>query len=298
VTSTNAARRHHYLPQFYLNRFSNGSGQVLRTFRGPDDALHEKFFVPKATGFEDDLYTLTDWARPSPKLRPDAIETDVFGPIDHHGALVVGRLDEVAPSELSSEERAHLALFVNSLVERYPRRILEGDRKAAQAARELRDELRERWGPPPDGRPDVLELLDVEALARNLHREHIVRTIRDKRTLDYIGGLTFVKLRLEPSPALWFVTGDSPVLVNLGQPGPIHFFTLALDPNTLLFGHNDRQELLPSAETLMNLCQLHNLSLFAQCQYVFTKQPLENSEIFRTRWQASMQLIQVPWRRS
>lgn len=297
MTANNTASRNHYLPQFYLRRFCNDAGLVLRTFRGMDDALHEKPFVPKATGFENDLYTLVNWAPSSRTARPDTIEKEFFGPIDHHGAQVVERLDQVAPSELSSEERTQWALFVNSLLERHPQRVFVGDRKAEQSARALREELRERWGPPSSGRPDVLELLDVEALARNLHREHIVRTIRDEKTLEYIGGLRFAKLVVEPNPVLSFVTGDNPVLLNLGQPGPIYFFTLALSPNMLLFGQNEKEP-FPEPEMLMNLCHFHNLLLFKQCQYVFSRGALQDDEFIKTRRQALLTMIQTPWRKS
>jgi len=292
----NPASRNHYLPQFYLRQFCDRSGRVFRTFRGTDDALHEKRFVPKATGYERHLYSLVDAGLLFPAKQPDQIEREVFGPIDDRGSVALDRLLHSAPSQLTGDEKGHWAAFVNSLLQRHPQRIRERDRVAEKMARKRLGALRKHFGPPPPGRPDIFEQFDVEALARNMHRGHIVKEVQNQRSIDYLGGFTLVKIRFETSPVLAFVTGDDPVLVNAGRPWPVRYFTFALSPETLLLGHSFSETL--DTETLFGLALIHNLELFAQCEYVFSRHPLVDGEYVSTRKAAQISLKPVPWRKN
>jgi hypothetical protein len=273
---------------------------VLRTFVGPDGVLRERRFVTRATGYEHDLYSLADAGPALTGSRPDAIERDVLGPIDHYGALALERLTTSSPSDLSEDERGHLARLLNSMLERHPQRIYERDLAAERIARERRDALRELLGPTPYERPDVFTLIDCEALARNIHREHLVREIQKTTSIDYLKSLTFVKFAVEPNEEIAFVTGDNSVLVNGGQSWPLHFFTLAISPNILLIGINmteapaiDSDEL----QTMLDLGRIHNLQLFMQCEYIFSKDGLRDGLFAKTRTAAQRYLKRPSWRR-
>lgn len=292
----NETWRTHYLPQSYLRQFCGHDGRVLRTFRGPDDKLHERRFPPKATGYEPDLYSLVSASPLLPVQRQDLIETEVFRPIDHHGAVVLERLIGEPPSKLGDDERMHWARFLNSLLERHPQRIYERDRIAEQRARERIEVLRQQFGPPLPGRPDIFELVDVGGLARNIHREHMVREIQNERSVNYLKGLTLVKIAVEENPVLSFVAGDNPVLVNGGQPWPMHFFSVALTPYTLLVGFNSPEP--PDLDTLLGLARIHNLQLFGQCEYIFSRDRLEDTPGIKVRTAAQLYLKRTSWKRS
>lgn len=290
----NPTARNHYLPQFYLRQFCDRSGKVLRTFRGTDDLLHEKRFVPKGTGYELDLYTLNGGGALFPARKPDLIERDVFGPIDNNGAAAFAHLLNAPPSQLSEVHKGHWAAFVNSLLERHPQRIRERDLRAERVGRETFDALKTKFqGTSASGR-DLSDLVDVENLARDMHREFLVGELQNPKSIEYLRSLNLVKIALDPNPNMCFVTGDDPVVVNAGRPWPIQFLSIALTPDTLLFGQNQSE--LPDKETLLNLCLIHNLELFRQCEYVFSKDPLEDNELLRLRNAAQTQLRPVGWR--
>jgi hypothetical protein len=292
----NATWRNHYLPQAYLRKFCDDSGTVLRTFRGPDDVLRSRRFAPRATGYEEDLYTLADAGGVFRGARPDAIETDVFGPIDDKGARALERVLVSSPAQLTAEERDHLTLLVLSLIERHPQRVLERDRIAARIASERKDALRESFGPPLPGRPDVLEIVDFKKLAKNLARQRMVQNLRDPHWLEHIRSLTLRQLVVQPDRPAWFVTGDNPVLINMGEAWPLRYFTLALSPRALLFGHHAEEHV--DEELLRGIFLAHNVQLFRQCQYVFSHEALEDNRIIRTRYAASTMLKPVTWHRA
>lgn len=292
--ANNSAWRNHYLPQSYLSHFCDSSGQVLRTFRGPDDRLHEKRFPTRSTGYEPDLYSLSDEGLASGDRDKDVFEREVFGPIDNDGIKAFRRIIATAPSDLSDEERGHLALMLNSFVERHPQRLRERDEKAIEMGREIMLALKQAWGLPPEGRPDVLDLINSDGLVKNLHRKHMIDQIQDEKTVDYLKRLTFLKVTIEESPMLSFVTGDNPLLINLGKPWPLEWFTLALDPRTLLLGHAF-SEPLDDVDIFMSLSIAHNIQMFQQCEYVYSKDHLKDNPFIKTRLAALTLLKPVPW---
>jgi len=299
MTVNNPTGRNHYLPQAYLRRFCDASGKVLRTFLGPDDRLHEKRFVPKETGYERDLYSLKGAGILGTSPEPDQIEKKVFGPVDGNGASVLDALHEGAPSQLSAEERTHLAIFVNAFLERHPQRIRERDKLAEQMARERFEELKKALRRPNRDGFDILDLIrdeHVEQLARNFHREYMVQEIQNPASIDYLSGIKLSKFTLDEDKPFRFFTSDNPVLVNAGQPWPVQFFTLALSPCVLLIGVND-EEPVTEPQMIFGLALAHCLQLPRQTEYIFSQGPLVDYEGAAIRSSAQSALIKVNWRK-
>jgi hypothetical protein len=218
-------RKNHYLPESYLLHFANPGGRVLRTYLGPDGKLHEGRFSPSATGFEQDLYSFQPEPLTGPSSTSDVIERQVFGPIDHHGIEAARKVLQFAPSHLSDDEKENLALYLNSFLERHPQRLRVREPRAVEMGRETMERLRRAWGPPLDGRPDVLDLIDTESMSKNMLRRHMVEQIQDEETIQYLKRFTFIKVHIDENPVIKFVTGDNPVLVNHGKPcGPDPIF--------------------------------------------------------------------------
>lgn len=289
----NPTARNHYLPKFYLERFCDASGRVLRTFKGPDNELHETRFAPKATGFEEHLYSLLDAGLLLREPRIDVIERDVLGPIDAAGANALADLLDSAPLNLSDASRRGWASFVNSLLVRHPQGIRQGDARAIEVARERMAVLRKHFGPPQDGRIDVFDLLDADQYARNAHRGHVSEKLLDQERIDYLQSFVLVKVTAPAASPVYFVTGDNPVFSN-GL--PLHWFALSLDPRTLLVGHRPQETV--DHETLAALAVIHNLELLAQCEYIFSRDPLVDAPWSSYRGAGREHLNPVQWRRT
>lgn len=112
-------RDHHYLPQFYLERWVQG-GRVVRYLRpcGSDGPLHHRMESPRAVCFETDLYQLPDLVDPTDS---QFIEMNLFQRIDNNAALALNKFDLLR--EPTVEDHDALCQFVVSLLHRTPDRI-------------------------------------------------------------------------------------------------------------------------------------------------------------------------------
>jgi hypothetical protein len=112
-------RRHHYLPQAYLERWAV-NGEVVRYVRPVDASrsVHVARKAPGAIGYEKDLYQLPDVPDPMGSQR---LELEFFQRVDSRAAAAFERLD--SGQSLSDDDRNDLARFVTSLFHRSPSRL-------------------------------------------------------------------------------------------------------------------------------------------------------------------------------
>ena len=107
------ARRHHYVPRFYLKmwRAPDGKGLWLysRDKRGGVSAYRRS---PKSVGYETDLYSLKPETPYSAlNSRADIIERDFFARIDAAAALVHQNLLVSGVKSLTGEDKAVFAIL-------------------------------------------------------------------------------------------------------------------------------------------------------------------------------------------
>jgi hypothetical protein len=137
--------------------------------------------------------------------------------------------------------------------------------------------------------------LDLAAMAENLVRQWMERTIADPSVIQYFSQMQWNKIQLHGSEAPDFVTGDAPVVVNVGgDPRPILSMSIALGPRDLLFmtRHHD----LP-VEALSEVALIHNFQVIQQSRYVYSMAPLTDGQAIRTRFAALNTLRRTAWRR-
>lgn len=285
------------MPEFYLSRFADESGRVLRTFKPPSGALHERRFAPRATGYEEDLYSIEPESSILSGGRPDAIETEFFGPIDNSAATVLEKLIQQAPSALSESEREYWAIFVNSLIERHPQRLRRHFKSAQVAALARRQHfLTAKSAQDRAFYERILTDLDEHALARNCVRRAMATATLERTVIDYFRNMSWVKFHLEAPNGMEFMTADNPVLINFGQVWPIEIMTLALSPlNLMIMFKPGAVEL--TKEFVLNAVVLHNLELFRQSEYLYSRSPVQDLEGIMLRRAAEQELAQRPWDR-
>jgi hypothetical protein len=114
----NQPRRHHYLPEFYLQRWAARDGRVFRYHR-PHRQIVVSCLPPKYTGFEEGLYTLQG------ETDAQIIETKFFSPVDNAAAPVLQLLISRGPADLDNDQRNSWARFVMSLQLRGPESLAE-----------------------------------------------------------------------------------------------------------------------------------------------------------------------------
>lgn len=271
---------HHYLPQFYLRRWANADGKVLRYREVPSGKVVAGPVAPRGTAFEPDLYAVppaVTWEGHDPNI----LETDVFSPIDSDAALVLEKLvtGEVA---LSLAERRAWSLFLNSLRFRHRDEILERDAESPRLAADYAATFLARYG-GGEARAraeDALANIDLALMAKNAHRTAMVQAIRAPERLSEIESLAWQVLAVVESAPL--VTSDRPLLTNLGREGPVQLVTIPLSPRHLFVAFPSwwqEEEVDGIDDLLAQIALAHDLMLMFEhpCRFVFASRPLDDS---------------------
>ncbi|WP_417616678.1 DUF4238 domain-containing protein [Parasphingorhabdus sp.] len=115
----NIPRDHHYLPRFYLDRWTR-NGKVFRYVRplGKEGPMDGKWKPPSAIAYERDLYQQPDI---SGLAESQALELRFFQKIDDRAAVALRKLDQ--HEQGSEQDRVALSQFIISLLHRSPSRL-------------------------------------------------------------------------------------------------------------------------------------------------------------------------------
>ena len=274
---------HHYLPQFYLRKWTRDDGRLLRYRRVPTGALVEDPVVPKGTAFEPDLYA-TPPAPAWEAYAPNVIETDFMSKVDSDASLVLDKLASQTTLDLSDNDRTAWALFLNSLHHRHRDEIFERDAAAPRIARELMA----KWvgqTQDPERRQRISETLEeanVEQMARNAHRGLMVQAIRNPKAIDAFKALAWTVLVMQPTMPL--VTTDRPLLINMGEAGEMQIVTIPVSPMRLFMGyprlwHQDEATLRDADALFDHIAGVHDLLLLNEqrCRYVYASRKVDDN---------------------
>jgi hypothetical protein len=280
-------RRHHYTPQFYLRAFTGSDGLLWQYRREPSGALAERKVSPKSTGFERDLYTIRDVAPYFPERDPTGIESSLLAPIDDAAAVVLRKLNAEQEPNLSEEERAAWATFLNSMIERDPLVLREREALAPEFAKQVIERMRGRARSAGSlaRLDDTLDSLDCRAMSLNSVREQMVRGIRDEATVTALGNRGWVLLRVDDGTDL--ITSDAPLVINAGTNArPIEILTMALSPSRMFvlypsWWSRDDHEF---QEFLRLAVACHNLTLVdGPGRFLYARRRVEDAENVRLR---------------
>ncbi len=285
-TTTNPAKKHHYLPQFYLRAWTDPTGKLWCCSQVPHaGGLRDKHLSPAATAYEPGLYD----AHPTTtieRVRSDEFEAKGLSPIDGaaagaHAALLA------QPEELSIEAAQAWARFINSLLERTPDVLRERDRRAAVAAEQTVADAVARY----PGLARSASRLRVVGVAKNLVRQHMLRATNDQAVIDYLMGCRW--LVVESNFEL--ITGDLPLVINGGLEAvdrPINWLSIALSPERLLIVH--RPEWEPDEALIQGALVAHPLSVIGgRSTRVYSRSKLEDGPVLRLRTAAEASLGRI-----
>jgi len=270
IDSAQVSHRHHYVPQFYLREWLDGDRKGVWLYkRNTTNQITFRRRSPKSIGYVEDLYSLkpeTKW--PVLNYEADAIEKNFFSLIDDAASLVHQKLIFSGVNSLSSQDRLDWALFLNSLIERNPKRINEVEQSFS--IEEIKQEFVKRWG-----KSTFLDNLDIDAIHHNSIRNALANYIADDTFVKYVANMRWaiVHLSIEGEH---FLTGDMPILVNGGMEGnPIHLLSIALSPNKLMILHTDSEEF--DEYFLRVLSIIHNIGIVDSAQkYLISSKELKD----------------------
>jgi hypothetical protein len=266
--TSRTARRHHYVPQFYLKVWKDSDGKGLWLYAHDEKrGLRAYRRSPKSVGFVHDLYALSpETEYPGLNYPPDAIETKFFAVIDDSAALAHQKLLSSGIRHLTSEDRMLWGLFLNSLLERNPRRIEEIEQ--FDSVENIQHKVIQEFG-----NSEFLNKLDLVALHQNSVRLALVNFIKDGSFIRCIADMQWTTVDITINGE-HLITSDIPLILNAGAGGqPIHCLSIAISPKRLLIIRSKSDEF--DEDFVRTLAVMHNMLLIKQAaNYVISSKEL------------------------
>ncbi len=213
-------RDHHYLPQFYLERWAT-KGTLFRFVRprGSNGKLDCKLRSPKAIAYERDLYQLSDLSDAADSQR---LEMKLFQQLDDRAATALQKLDQGLPG--NAKDRIALSKFMVSLMHRSPSRLAE-----------IRRELATRV----DGAPYAnLEGDDFEKSLKSTANRLLASLVESPNATSIISSFTVFIVDVSRS-SKHLINSDRPVSVSAQLISSDAFMILPISPTKLLILTNE-----------------------------------------------------------
>jgi hypothetical protein len=225
--------KHHYIPVFYLKRWADANGRLLKFTRPYGDEIKHEPTSPKKTGYQRGLYRVPD----VPEHLAEIIEQKFMKKMDDLASDVLREFIANVRHGWTLERREAWSRFIVGLMLRNPENL---DRIKAELQRytnENYDKWRKEYeatkkpGAPPFETTDALHTLKVTLMA-------LERCINNKPLLDGISRLqwgmvdvTGTKYRL--------LTSDRPVVRTDGLNKPDSHLAVPLSPTRLFIATNN-----------------------------------------------------------
>lgn len=230
--------RHHYIPVFYLQAWTNSDG-VLCELSRPRCEVKPKRVPPKGTGFERHLYTVQGL----PKEQQSVLEDEFFRDTDTVASEALRFMSETGGHDMSNLLRNGWSRFLNSLGQRHPEKVAYLKQMSAEHLEVLLERVRVSAGrgeipPLPDG-------VTFEQFAAHMRQD-----VRDKRWADVlqsvidssIVGLFISNMRWSlvtvTSPDRELLTSDRPIIMTNGIDHPEGHIVFPISPTQLFVAVN------------------------------------------------------------
>jgi len=133
------ARRHHYIPQFYLKRWTS-NGLLVEYSKPYGNTIKVQRRYTKQVGWIDRLYTLDGVS----EERSAIYEEHFLSPVDSRAADVLAKMERKV-RDITPAERVAWAQFILSLVLRHPENVTSVKERLAESLLIVDDVSQRRW---------------------------------------------------------------------------------------------------------------------------------------------------------
>ena len=226
--------KHHYLPVFYLARWSRPDGKVMRYYRPHKDVVASPI-SPKHTGFERGLYQLDGY---SPEKKNLIEKEFMAATVDDPAAQAMTILIARDNSKLTPERRYNWTRFVLSLVVRNPEKLQEISRDAAKGLSKTLSVEPEQYaslrseGDPPTLSEGVEQY--APAVISNYGKQILPGIITHRNSNNEIAQMRWWTVSITNGfPDL--LTGDRPVFMSHGLMDERCVIALPMSPKFVFF---------------------------------------------------------------
>lgn len=263
---TNRSQKHHYVPKFYLAKWRvEGNDFFWVHTKTAFNEIKTGLKPPSSISFERGLYATSPESFPFDTPASNEIEKDFFRKIDDAASIVHLKLLNEGVAALSPNERYEWALFINSLLERSPKRINNVLARAKNEAPQLMSKYQQNLKLNSAGFDNLLQKLDMDALTRNAILFAMVQWIIDPPTLQYFMNMEWMIIAQPPGED-HFLTGDYPVVVNgtTEETSPIFIMSIAISPTKILIMYKNPEVF--DEDSLRHLAVIHNILIATQTE--------------------------------
>lgn len=230
--------KHHYLPQFFMQRWADAEGMVTE-YRRPRDKLVCKRKHPAQTGYLTDLYANESKADP---IERQALEMVFMQKVDNGAADALDHIEEHHTKPTDPALRDAWSRFLMSLMHRSPERVSYLTAKVKEYEDgTLNPDLQKKYKTlrGPNDPPEYQDWLAEQGPLTPDLRVRLLKLLIDSKRI----GSTFNSMQWSvytlTNRRFGFLTGDHPIMISNGLGHSRGFALLAISPSQLFMAAHD-----------------------------------------------------------
>ena len=223
--------KHHHVPRFLLESWASEKDGKIEVFRLDLQGLHSSRHTPKYTGYEEDLYALSETQVAG--IERQALESDFLQEVDSRAAHVLHKMEDTGLKNLTDEDQSVWLYFVMLFRWRNPDAVsvldIEGSKRLKASLDEhpeQYDEIAEALDPPT-----LAEMTEINfpGLIENFGKLHLPQMSLHPIFLEKVGSMRWwlydfsdqnKHLLLADRPCIFTTRLDDPDLVFALPIGP------------------------------------------------------------------------------
>jgi hypothetical protein len=271
---------HHYLPIFYLKKWSQDSGKEKKhkdkiiEYSKPRNVIVDKWKYPSMTGFEKNLYTHKNFNEEDKYI----IETKSMKKVDDDASNIIKNLINGCVPIKNSDERLIWSKFILNLLNRNPQRIKSIIKAYDFVDCETNKIISENYSffQKKNGNQTYDQFINDYNLEffSSEFRRFIESTWEEKKFISHIMRMYWDVIETDDFP---FLTSDRPFYGSggfahkSGEPRLYSYFCLALSPEKLFIAASSGLVLKYMSNKNYKISKKYNTQIVRQCKkYVYS----------------------------
>lgn len=230
-------KKHHYLPEFFIQRWADAQGNVTE-YRRPHTDLVLKKKHPAGTGYMFELYS--DHSKDDPVER-QALELVFMQKVDALAADALAHLETQGTKPKDTDLQSAWSRFLMSLMHRSPERVKHYVEKVREYEEgTLNPGLKEKYPAlrGPDDPPTFDEWLEAKGSVTSALTVMLVRMLIDSENIGpVLNSMRWVVHQADG--AFGFLTGDLPIMISDGIGHNRAFVILPIGPSRIFIASPD-----------------------------------------------------------
>lgn len=276
--------KHHYIPEFYLKRWTGSDGRLERYTQPVVGKIAVRRVYPSEAGFERNLYDSPGEG----ERRRQWLETRLFQLVDSRASRVLTKLNLDPVPVLSVDEMSYWSIFIRSLHHRTPDRMREFKQRGhAEWLRVMREAEAEYPRLKEDTDPPTFE--EYRALHTREQVDRLILRVLPSILLSERVGIFLNEMHkryfILPPELPYLLVSDRPLAMTNGLQIQGGHYAIALAPRRLLIAAYERSTLEHASDMkLKDLVVEMNRWVVGQARYFVGASDKTQDRFIRNRF--------------